>query len=205
MKKINFVVAAAFALSVSAQAHQAPAISAQALSAAAQVMGKVKATSNMINWAIGDFHNFTMEMEGMGALGSGHKEVTKEEPAQNAFWYVQKMDVMGQAQNVETLMSRADGKVLRQIVNGEEKAVGGGDDAGNNIEIIEQSETEVTVPAGKFDCMYIKAKFTQDGQTQEVELWVNPIDVNLDGMLKMVMQSQFGPIAIILQDFGPKK
>ena len=39
---------------------------------------------------------------------------------------------------------------------------------------------------------------------KEVEIWANPVDVNLDGMLKVIVQSQFGPITMTLQEFGPK-
>jgi hypothetical protein len=37
-----------------------------------------------------------------------------------------------------------------------------------------------------------------------VELWINPIDVNLDGSLKIIAQSQLGPVTITLEEFGPK-
>lgn len=194
-KKFGFALAAFMA---AGSAHAVPTVDvASALSAVQRI-----AAANMINWQIGDFHKFAIETESFGAIGSGRKEVTAEDTAQNALWYVQTMDVMGQQQKVETLLSRADGKVLKTIVNGQEQSPDQGE--GGGMEIIEQSETSITVPAGTFDCMYVKAKVTQNGQTQELEAWVNPMAVNLDGILKIVLQSQMGPVSLTLQEFGPR-
>ena len=110
------------------------------------------------------------------------------------------MTVLGQAQKTEALMDRSNGKVLELIVNGKKEDTA--DDS--TMEILEQFESTVEVPAGKFDCMYVKAKVTQKGQTQELEAWLNPIDVNLDGMLKVKVQSQMGPVEMLLKEFGKK-
>lgn len=155
--------------------------------------------ANLINWQIGEYHNNTIKLS-LPFPGSAHKEVTKEETARNAFWYVQDIAILGQKQKIETLMDRATGKVLEQIVNGKKEEVSEGD----TMEILEQYETEVEVPAGKFDCMYIKAKVTSKGQTQELQAWINPVNINLDGMLKVVVQSQMGPVEMLLKDFGKK-
>jgi hypothetical protein len=154
--------------------------------------------ANRINWKVGEFHK--IELDTMFGKGDGSKTVTQDVPAQNALWYVTEINLMGQKQKTEALISREDGKLLKLIVNGEEQSVGSDD----QIEIIDQHETNVTVPAGKFDCMYIKAKVTADGKTQELEAWINPVDVNLDGTLKMVIQTQMGPITLSLKEFGPK-
>lgn len=154
---------------------------------------------NMINWQIGEYHNNTIKLS-LPFPGSAHKEVTKEDTARNAFWYVQDIAILGQKQKVETLMDRSNGKVLEQIVNGKKEEISQDD----TMEILEQYETEIEVPAGKFDCMYIKAKVTSKGQTQEIQAWINPINVNLDGMLKVIAQSQMGPVEMLLKDFGKK-
>jgi len=153
-----------------------------------------------INWPVGDFHKLKIEFI---MPGDGRKEVRNEEVYQgkNAFWYVTTINLMGQAQKTEALMDRADGSTLRLIVNGKEEST----NDGSTVEIIEQAETTITVPAGTFDCIYVKAKVTPaQGQPQEVELWVNPIDVNLDGALKIAFQTQFGPLAMVLEEFGPR-
>lgn len=201
MKRIGviFTVAAAGFLSAQANAHGVPSATQMSM----MVRAAEQVLANRINWQVGDFHDFGISLASMGELGQGHKEVTKEDTAQNAIWLVQTLDVMGQAQKVEALISRVDGHEIKRIVNGKEEQVGKDD---TQIDIIEQSESTVTVPAGTFDCMYIKAKITQKGQEpQEVELYINPTDVNLDGTLKMIMQSQYGAVTLELKKFGPKR
>ena len=161
------------------------------------VVDTVQSAQNMINWQVGDFQDLDVKMIFGG--GSSHKEVTKEETAQNAIWLKNNISLMGQNQVSEALISRADGKVLKLIVNGQEQQLGD-----EQIEIIDQKETNITVPAGTFDCMYVKAKITARGQTQEIQMWANPIDVNIDGQLKAIIASSFGDITMELKQFGPR-
>ncbi len=155
--------------------------------------------ANLINWKVGDFHDIKIEFAFGG--GTGKKLATKEDTAKNAIWLVTTISLMGQNQKTEVLYDRATGKVLEMIVNGKPQEVDG---ESGEVEILEQKETEITVPAGKFDCMYIKAAITNQGEKMEVEAWVNPIDVNLDGMLKTTLQTQIGPLSLILAKFGSK-
>ena len=199
MKKIFALFAGA---GLVALAHASPTVPTNTADVSYQVAKSVNAAlklANQLNWQVGDFHKIDIKMAFGG--GDGTKSVTQEVPAEGAFWYVNEMSLFGQAQKTEALMRRSDGKVLKLIVNGKEETPDAGD---SNIEIIEQTETSITVGAGKFDCFYIKAKVTSDGKTQELEAWINPVDVNLDGMLKIVIQSQFGPITMTLKEFGHK-
>jgi hypothetical protein len=180
---------------IGAQAHATPVIVPHDL--VLQVHNAMS-IQNLINWKIGDYQK--IKLESMFGNGTGSKKVTKEDTAQNAVWLVTEIAIMGQNQKVEALISRADGKTLKVIVNGEEQSPGEGGES--NIEIIEQYETEVTVPAGKFECMYVKAKITQNGQATELEAWVNPVQINIDGMLKMIVKQGFMPITLILEEFG---
>lgn len=154
--------------------------------------------ANRINWQVGDYQKIDVQFILGG--GEGNKLVTKDEPSQNAVWYTNEMSILGQNQKTEALISREDGHTIKIIVNGKEEDP----KAGGDIEIVEQSETTIEVPAGKFDCFYIKANVTANGQKTPVELWVNPVNVNIDGMLKVVMQSQLGPITMVLKEFGHK-
>ncbi len=156
------------------------------------------APMNAINWKVGDFHNNNVKLS-LPFPGSAHKFVREDVPARNALWYINEMSILGQKQKTEALISRENGETLELIVNGEKQDLSGDK---SEMEIIEQYETEVTVEAGTFECFYIKARITQDGKTQELEAWINPIDVNLDGMLKVVVQSQMGPVQMTLTEFG---
>jgi hypothetical protein len=174
----------------------------QAMNAALQVQQWIQSdagVSNIIRWKVGDFHKMKLNVAGF-INGTGRKEATKEEADKNAVWLVNEVSVLGQRQKTEALIDRATGKTLKLIVNGKEQDPG----EQGEVEVIEQSETTVTVGAGTFDCFYVKANVTSQGQKQVVELWINPIDVNLDGSLKIIAQSQLGPVTITLEEFGPK-
>lgn len=205
--KIFFTAAMAFAFAgsqtatASTQAGSAQAVLAEVtrVASAVRVLESGLVAQNLIKWKVGEFHNNEVKLA-LPFPGSGHKSVTEDVPARNAFWYVNEMTILGQKQKTEALMDRSNGQTLELIVNGKKEPV----DNDSQLEIVDQYETEVTVPAGTFDCMYIKAKVTAQGKTQELEAWINPIDVNLDGMLKVVVQSQMGPVQLLLKDFGAK-
>jgi len=196
MKRFSLIWVAAAAFSLNAQASALPTSTTDAAFKILRQIDLQDSIQNLINWQVGDFHKIKIAM--MFGNGSGTKEATKEEG--NAIWLVTDMSILGQNQKSEALINRADGKVLKLIVNGKEE----NPNEGGEVEIIEQKETSVTVGAGTFECIYVKAKMTAQGQTQDIELWANPIDVNLDGSLKVVVQTTFGPITITLEQFGKK-
>jgi hypothetical protein len=194
MKKILISFAALAALSANAMPPTTVEVS-QLLNQVARAE-MTKDIQNVINWQVGDYHNISIKMA-FGS-GTGTKVATKEDTDLNAIWLETNLSILGQAQKTEALISRADGSLLKLIVNGKEQEMSNDE----KIEVIEQAETTITVPAGTFDCIYIRANVTQQGQTQEVKIWANPIDINLDGTLKMVMGSQFGDITLTLNSFG---
>ncbi len=201
MKSIfkTFALAAAFfAASQTSQAGELTASQIMEIQKTVRLVEQKLTAMNMINWKVGEFHKNNVKLS-LPFPGSGHKFVREDVPARNALWYINEMSILGQNQKTEALIDRANGQTLELIVNGEKQDVGGDD---SQMEIIEQYETEVTVEAGTFECFYIKAKITQGNQTQELEAWINPIDVNLDGMLKVVVQSQLGPVTMTLTEFG---
>jgi hypothetical protein len=163
----------------------------------AQVNLAANQALNMINWKIGDFHKFNVKFLFGG--GAGLKSVPSEDLAQNAVWLKNEMTLMGQKQVTETLLSRTDAKVLKLIVNGKEEDPNAGGDA--QVEILEQFEDEVTVPAGTFRTMYVKLKTTAQGQETIIEVWINPTEIGIDGQLKLVAQTQFGPLTLEVTEF----
>src|SRR4051812_26150274 len=74
---------------------------------------------DLINWKVGDSAQYSVTVGSFGKLGTMSKEVTKDEGA--ALWVTQNLDLMIQKQKVEILISKADGKVLKTIVNGKEQ------------------------------------------------------------------------------------
>lgn len=188
MKKLILsVVAGVLALAGSAQANDL--VTQIAL---AQVSGH-SPIANVINWRIGDYQDLNLSLQGM-PLGTMHKEAMSEEG--NALWLKQSLSggMIGN-QVVEILLDRATGKVLKMKQNGKEQAP-----PNDPIEIIDQETATITVPAGTFETIHIRAKSSQG----PIELWANPQAITLDGTAKMTMTANGMPIAMELTKFGSK-
>lgn len=186
MKKLILsVFAGTLALAGSAQANDL--VTQIAL---AQVSSHNPAT-NVINWRIGDFQDLNLTMQSF-PLGTMHKEAVSEEG--NAVWLKQSMGggMIGN-QVVEILLDRATGKVLKMKQNGQEQAP-----PNEQIEIIDQETATVTVPAGTFETIHIRARSSQG----DIELWANPQAIPLDGTAKMTMKANGMPISMELTKFG---
>ena len=148
---------------------------------------------NLINWTVGDTANFDVTLGAIGKVGTMKKSVTKADDAQNAIWVRTEANLAVQKDTTDILMSRADGSILRFVRNGKEEAV-----PENDIEIISQEYTEITVPAGTFKAIHIVAD-TKD--VKGIEVWANPRDTIMEGTLKQVVPSQFGKLEISLTSF----
>jgi len=148
---------------------------------------------NLINWTVGDTATFDVTLGAFGKVGTMVKTVTQSVDAQNAIWVKTNMNLSIQKDESEMLLSRADGKILKFIHNGKEEAV-----PDNDIEIVSQDYTEITVPAGTFKAVHIVAN-TKD--VKGIEVWVNPRDTIMEGTLKQTMPTQFGTVEIALSKF----
>lgn len=199
MKKLmGTMILAASAWGTQARAEGAADINAAVLArTVSNVMVQTQNALNMIGWKVGDLHKFNVKFLFGG--GNGTKTVPSEDLAQNAVWLKNEMTLMGQKQTTETLLSRTDAKILKLIVNGKEQDPNAGGDA--EVEILEQYEDNVTVPAGTFKAMYVKLKTKAQGQETIVQVWVNPMAVGLDGQIKLVAETQFGPLTLEVTEF----
>ena len=186
MKKL-FLSLAMLAVAGSAQAYDATDLARDI--ALANV--KHSPAANVINWEIGDYCDMNISLQGM-PLGTIHKEAMSNEG--NAVWLKQSMSggMIGN-QVVEVLIDRATGKTLKMKQNGQEKPV-----PDEKIEIIDQETATITVPAGTFETIHIRARSSQG----PLELWANPQAIKLDGAAKMTMQANGMPIAMELTKFG---
>ncbi len=148
--------------------------------------------NNLINWKVGEYADYNLEGMGM-ELGKMKKYVASEQG--NAIWMNQDMSggMLGD-QKVEALMDRATGQVLEMRQNGKKVDV-----PKDEIEIIDQETTSITVPAGTFEVIHITAK---SKQAKKIEVWANPRDIALDGAAQMYIESGFLPITMKLTGFG---
>jgi hypothetical protein len=143
-----------------------------------------------IDWKVGDSSEYSVKLKGM-KLGTMSQSVTADEGA--SFWLKQEMNLMIQKQVVELLMERATGKILKYKLNGKEQAP-----PNETVEVIDQEYTEVTVPAGTFKAVHITAKTTQ---VPKLDIWLNPTDTVMDGMLKTIVPQQGMEMVIELTKF----
>ncbi len=185
----SLLAVAALVVSVSAHASDtfATAFQKQQLT---QVQGVIKTFG--LNWKVGEENNYKMNL---GGFLNGSMKMYVREITADGVWMVQDVDLMIQKQKVEVLLDQATGQVKKMLVNGQEQQA-----PSSNPEIIDQRQERITVPAGTFDVIYVKMK---DGD-QESEMWVNPRDIPLSGMVKMAAQSPIGPVTTELVSFVKK-
>ena len=71
------------------------------------------------------------------------------------------------------------------------------------MEVVDQKEDSVTVPAGTFQAIYIKIKDKKAGTFQEA--WINPQDVPINGMIKVLADTQYGKMKqeLTAKSFAP--
>lgn len=134
-----------------------------------------------LNWKVGDTNNYSIDM---GFIKGDLTMKVREEVA-DGFWLNQDVNLMGQMQKAEALMDKNTGEMKKLIVNGKEQEV-----KKPNLEVIEMKEDTVTVPAGTFKAIYIKAKNKDDNTV--VQQWVNPKEIPVSGMAKSIAPTQMG-------------
>lgn len=144
---------------------------------------------DLINWKVGDTMNYQISM--MFGKGTMVKSVSKDEGA--ALWLHQDINLMGQGQTADVLLSKADGKILKMLQNGKEVQI-----PDDKIEVISQDYADVTVPAGTFSSIHIVAK---SKQVSKIEMWANPSQTAIDGALKQIMATTFGNMTLELTSF----
>jgi hypothetical protein len=187
MKKLTLsLVAGMLALAGSAHANNADLAMQIAL---ATMSGPA---ANVINWKLGEYQDVSMKMQSF-ELGKMHKEAASEEG--NAVW-LKETTSGGMIGNhvIEALIDRADGKILKLRQDGQNKEI-----PNDKIEIIDQETATITVPAGTFETIHIRAKSQQSGN---IEVWANPQAITLDGYAKTTMEANGMPIAMELTKFG---
>lgn len=155
-----------------------------------KVMSEV--TPQGINWKVGDTADYKLNIGGFleGTMKMYVREVTETE-----LWLVQDIDVQIQKSKVEMLLDRETGAVKKILVDGKEQK----QEDKAPPEIVESKGDTVTVPAGTFECSYLKLHDKEENT--DTELWVNPELVPMLGLIKQAAESQFGPVTVELTGF----
>jgi len=148
-------------------------------------------TQSGFSWAVGDTANYKLSI---GGFINGTMVMTIKSVAADAVVIGQDMDLgfMGK-QSCDMTINPNTGETKSMVCNGQAQDP----NAGGPVEVIETKEDTVTVPAGTFTCLYIKAK---QGENQ-IEQWANPKLIPVAGMVKAIAASQMGPVNIELTSF----
>lgn len=149
-------------------------------------------TSGVFDWKVGDSASYNLKM----SIINGKMVMTVKDVQPSEVTFTQDMDLgFAGKQSCEMKLDPNTGETKSIVCNGQPQDPG---DAGD-VEIVETSEKSVTVPAGTFTCLYIKAQ--QKGQNGFIEQWANPKQVPVMGMVKTVAPSQMGSVTLELTSF----
>jgi hypothetical protein len=148
-----------------------------------------------LNWTVGDSADYSLN----GGIIQGTAHMFVREATEQGYWLQQDIDagIFGK-QTVEVLYDKNTAMPLKIIANGQDQPL----PDPNDTEIVETKQDHITVPKGEFDCIY--AKIHDKKQNQDAEIWANPLEVPISGMLKMMSPSQIGTITLELTDFMKK-
>lgn len=146
----------------------------------------------VLQWKINDSCDYTLK----GGILNGSLHMFVREENEQGYWVQQDIDLgfMGK-QKVETLYDKNSGQVLEVRVNGEKKDVPSQDE----MEIVESRRESVTVPKGTFDSIYMKLRNKKDNK--DTQLWVNPSQIPIGGLLKTVSATEMGELSLELTNF----
>jgi hypothetical protein len=185
----SLIIAATLVISAAAQAHNTLG---EAIFASQQAQIEASVVAQGLNWTVGQENNYKLNM---GGFINGTMKMFVREIIADGIWLVQDIDLSIQKQKVEVLIDPNNGKIKKMIVNGKEQ-----EPPKSDMEIVDQKEDRITVPAGAFDVIYLKIKDNaNNGQISEQ--WINPRDIPLSGMAQSKADSQLGKVTIQLTSF----
>lgn len=144
-----------------------------------------------LNFKVGDQTAYSVDM----SIIKGSMVMTVKSVAADEVVITQDMDLgFAGKQNCEQTINPNTGEIKKMVCNGQEQ-----NQESPSYEIVDTKEDTITVPAGTFTCLYIKAKNTKDDSI--AEQWVSPKQIPVFGMVKMLAPSQFGQVKVELKSF----
>lgn len=145
----------------------------------------------MFDFKVGDKANYNFTMAFIP--GKMSMEVIDVQPT--LITLKQSVDMIIQKQDCTIKLDPNTGENKEIVCNGQQQQGAAQED----IEMVEQKEDTVTVPAGTFTCLYIKAR--QKSTNDNVEQWINPSEVPVFGLVKSVSPSPLGAVTMELTSF----
>jgi hypothetical protein len=167
-------------------------INSQLFQAVQQASLSDEASAYGLKLKVGDFVKYNMSM----AMIKGSMTMTVKEVSADVAVIEQALDLgfLGK-QNCLVTLNPNTGETKSIVCNGQEQQPGSPGD----IELVEQKEDTIKVPAGTFTCLYIKA--IQKASNQTIEQWVNLKEVPVFGSVKSIIPAQLGKVTLELAAF----
>lgn len=151
------------------------------------------AQTKSLNWKVGDTASYDLDI---GGFIKGTMVMSVASIGADGIWMNENAD-LGAAgkQKIETLLDPETGAIKKLLVNGQEQQI-----PKQNLEIIDTKEEKITVPAGTFDSVHVRAR-DKDSDNGEINVWLKPDVVPMGGTLKQTAPTQYGTMTLTLETF----
>jgi hypothetical protein len=146
-----------------------------------------------VQFKVGDTASYSLKI---ASFINGTMKMTVTSITSSALVIEQDAD-LGSAgkQNCQETLNPNTGALIKMMCNGQDET----NQAGGNIQVEQENNQTITVAAGTFACLYIKAKQTSDNS--EVELWSDTKDVPVFSMVKSNEPTQMGTAVLELTSY----
>lgn len=144
-----------------------------------------------LNWQVGDLVEFDMKISVLpGTMLMFISSIEGSTAILN-----QELSIATVKQSCDMHFNLNTGELLKMVCAGQEQKPG----PPGESEIIEMKEAQVTVPAGTFQTVYIKAVTGE--KKQVVEQWINRSEIPILGIVQSLTPSAIGTMTMKLKAF----
>ena len=159
-----------------------------------QMIAMIESLHGMaLDWKVGDTASYDLNV---GDFIKGSMVMTVKSIDGDGIWLNQDADLgFAGKQEVQELLDPTTGAIKKMIANGQEQQI-----PKQDLEVIDTIEEQVTVPAGTFSSIHVRAK-DKSNNDGEVNAWLNPQLVPVGGALKQSAPTQFGVMTMELNSF----
>lgn len=144
-----------------------------------------------LNWKVGDLAEFDLKL----AVIPGTMLMFVADIQGSIAVLNQELSIGPVTQGCDMYLNLNTGELVKTVCAGQEQKP----ESTNDTEVVEIKEETITVPAGKFATVYIKA--VTGPKKQVVEQWINRKDIPILGLVQSVTPSPIGSMTLKLKAF----
>lgn len=147
-----------------------------------------------LDWKVGDTSVYDLTM---AIIIKGTMTMSVASIGEEGIWMNEDIDLGHEIkQQIQILLDPTTGATKKIVVAGKEQAA-----PKQDIEVIETTEEQITVPAGTFDSMHVTARNKASTKNNEINIWMNPQVVPVGGTLKQITSTPIGKMTTVLRSF----